>query len=126
GSTVSAASGASNASGVVTFTVKSTMAETVTYPATDTTDTITSTQTAAVTFTPGAVNAGTSTVGASPTSVVADNTAASTITVTLKDVNNNPVSGKTVTLSQGAGSSTISAASGASNPSGVVTFTVKS
>jgi len=45
--------------------------------------------------------------------------------VTLLDGNSNPVSGKTVTLGQGTGSSTISVASGASNASGVVTFTVK-
>jgi hypothetical protein len=41
------------------------------------------------------------------------------------DVNHNPVSGKTVTLAAGSGSSTISAASGPSSVSGVVTFTVK-
>src|SRR3989442_13481251 len=69
--------------------------------------------------------AGSSTVSASPTPVVADGTTTSTITVTLKDANNHPVSGKTVTLAQGTGSSTISAASGASNASGVVIFTVK-
>ena len=73
----------------------------------------------------GPVTAGNSTVSASPTSVVADGATLSTITVTLKDANNNPVSGKTVTLAQGGGSSTISAASGLSNSSGVVTFTVK-
>ena len=124
-STISAASGSSNASGVVTFTVKDTVAETTTYTATDTTDSVTITQTATVTFTAGPVNAGKSTVSAIPTSVVADGTSTSTITVTLRDANNNPVSGKTVTLSQGGGSSTISAASGPSNASGVVTFTVK-
>src|SRR5206468_2349545 len=86
---------------------------------------ITITQTATVTFTAGAVNAAHSIVSATPTAVVADGTTTSTITVTLKDVNDNPVSGKTVTLAEGTGSSTISAASGASNTSGVVTFTVK-
>ena len=124
-STISAASGASNASGVVTFTVKDTKAETVIYTAKDTTDNVTITQTASVTFTPGPVSATKSTVTANPTSVTADGSTTSTITVTLLDANNNPVSGKTVTLSQGTGSSTISAASGASNASGVVTFTVK-
>ena len=49
-----------------------------------------------------------------------------TVTVTLKTVASAPVSGKTVTLGQGGGTSTISAASGASNASGVVTFTVSS
>ena len=124
-STISAASGASNASGVVTFTVKDTKAESVTYTATDSTDSTTITQTASVTFTAGTVNATKSTVTANPTSVTADGSTTSTITVMLFDTNNNPVSGKTVTLSQGTGSSTISAASGASNASGVVTFTVK-
>ncbi len=110
---------------MVTFTVKDTKAETVTYTATDSTDSITVTPTAAVTFTAGAVNAGKSTVTSSPASVVADGSTTSTITVTLLDVNSNPVSGKTVSLTAGSGSSTISAASGASNASGVVTFTVK-
>jgi hypothetical protein len=66
-----------------------------------------------------------STVSASPTSIAANNTTTSTITVTLKDVNGNAVSGKTVTLGTPSGSSTISAASGTSSASGVVTFTVK-
>ena len=124
-STISAASGPSNASGVVTFTVKDTKAEAVTYTATDSTDSIAITQKPVVTFTAGAVNATKSTVSASPGSVVADGSTTSTITVTLLDANNNPLSGKTVTLAQGTGSSIISAASGASNASGVVTFTVK-
>jgi hypothetical protein len=124
-STISSASGASNASGVVTFTVKDATAETVTYTATDATDSVSITQSATVSFTAGVPTAGTSTASAGPASVPADNATTSTITVTLKDANSNPVSGKTVTLAQGAGHSTISAASGASNGSGVVTFTVK-
>jgi MSHA biogenesis protein MshQ len=72
-----------------------------------------------------AISASNSTVVASPTSVPADGTTTSTITVTLKDGAGNPVSGKTVTLAAGSGSSTISPASGPSNASGVVTFTVK-
>ncbi|HEX5234993.1 MAG TPA: Ig-like domain repeat protein [Silvibacterium sp.] len=73
----------------------------------------------------GAVSSTKSTMSPNPTSVTADGTATSTITVTLLDANSNPVSGKTVTLTQGTGSSTISASSGQSNASGVVTFTVK-
>ncbi len=126
--TISAASGSSNAFGVVTFTVKSTTAGADVFTATDTTDTLTVTQTASVTFTAGAVSVSTSTVVASPISVTADGSTTSTVTVTLLDVNSNPVSGKTVTLakSSGPGSPTISAASGSSNAFGVVTFTVKS
>ncbi len=126
--TISAASGTSSASGVVTFTVKSTTAATDIFTATDSSDAVTLTQTASVTFTAGAVTAAQSTVTASPTSVVADGSTTSTITVTLLDAYSNPVSGKTVTLAKtsGSGSPTISAASGTSSASGVVTFTVKS
>ncbi|HET9177623.1 MAG TPA: Ig-like domain repeat protein [Terriglobia bacterium] len=77
------------------------------------------------TVNPGPVSASTSTVAASPASVPADNSTTSTITVTLKDANNNPVSGKTVSLTAGSGNSTISAPSGVSDANGVVTFTVK-
>jgi hypothetical protein len=52
-STISAASGPSNSSGVVTFTVTDTTAEVVAYTATDATDSATITQTATVTFTNG-------------------------------------------------------------------------
>ncbi|MGA2909232.1 MAG: kelch repeat-containing protein, partial [Terracidiphilus sp.] len=69
-----------------------------------------------------------STVIATPTTVV-DNGGGtggvSTIAVTLKDINGNAVSGKTVTLTANVGSSTISGGgSGVSNSSGVVDFTV--
>ena len=125
--TISAASGPSNASGVVTFTVKSTTAGTPVFTATDATDSMAVTQTAAVTFAAGAVSTGTSTVAASPISVPSDGVSASAITVTLKDANSNPVAGKTVTLASSRGAiDTISAASGLSDASGVVTFTVKS
>ncbi len=123
-SVIGVASGTSSSSGLVTFKVGDTTAETVTYTATDTTDGVTITDTAAVTFAPGPVSSATSTVASSPSSVIANGTLTSTITITLLDANNNPVSGKTVKLSQGIGTgSTISAASGTSNASGVVTFT---
>ena len=51
-SVISAPSGVSDASGVVTFTVKDATAEAVVYTAKDTTDNVTLTQTATVTFTP--------------------------------------------------------------------------
>jgi len=126
-STISAASGTSSAAGVITFTVKNTKAETVTYTATVSgTPETEITQTAAVTFTAGAPSAANSTVAASPSPVTADGSTEATITVTVKDANGNPVEGETLTLAQGAGSSTISAASGTSSAAGVVTFTVKS
>ena len=78
-----------------------------------------------------AANAANSTVVAStspatsPVTVVDNGTAYATITVTLKDASGNPVAGKTVVLTQGAGtSSAIGAASGVSSSAGVVTFRV--
>ena len=124
-STISSPSGTSNSSGVVTFTVTDTTAESATYTATDTSDGLTIADTAVVTFTAGSVSKSVSTVNQSPSSVPADGATTSTITVTLEDANGNAVPNKTVTLSQGAGLSTISAPSGVSNASGVVTFTVK-
>ncbi len=123
-SLVSAASGPSSAGGVVTFTVSDLVAEGVTYTARDTTAGVTITQTAHVTFTAGPTDAATSTVSASPDAVPADGATQSTVTVTLLDANSNPVVGDTVTLTPNGGSSIISAASGPSNASGVVTFTV--
>jgi hypothetical protein len=67
-----------------------------------------------------------STVSASPSSVIADGTPA-TITVTLLDELGSPVSNKSVTLVSSRGiADTISAPSGLSNASGIVTFTVSS
>jgi len=125
--TISTIQGTTDSSGVATFTVKSITAGADAFTATDTTDSVTVTQTATVTFTAGTVSAAQSTVTPSPSSVPADGSTTSTITVTLKDANSNPVSGKTVTLASSRGATdTVSAASGASNSSGVVTFTVKS
>ncbi len=127
-SSISAASGASNTSGVVTFTVTDTVSETVTYTATDTTDGIPLQQTATVAFAPPSslpVDAAQSTVYASPSSVPDDGATPATIEVTLLDSQGSPVSGKTVTLTQSSGaSSAISPASGVSDSSGMVTFTV--
>jgi len=50
-STITTVTGTTNSSGQATFTVKSSRAETVTYTATDTTDSVVVTQTASVTFT---------------------------------------------------------------------------
>ena len=55
-SSISPASGPSNAAGVVTFTVTNTTAQTVTYTATDTTDSVTLTQTPSVAFAIGSLD----------------------------------------------------------------------
>ena len=76
---------------------------------------------------PGGVDAGISTVFSSVASIVPDGATTATIAVTLKDANGFRVSGKSVTLSSSRGAvDSISPASGLSNASGVVSFTVKS
>ena len=87
-------------------------------------------RTASVTFTAAgtAVSAATSTVVASPSSVLADGSTTATLTVTLKDADNNPVAGKTVTVAKtsGPGSPVITTIAGTTDSSGIATFTVKS
>lgn len=66
-------------------------------------------------------------MAATPTSLSANGISTSTITVTLNDGTGTPVSGKAVTLASSRGADdTISSASGMSDASGIVTFTVKS
>jgi len=126
--TISAATGQSSSSGVVTFTVKSSTAGAPVFTATDSTDSITVSQTATVIFTTvPAVSAANSTVTATPGSLFADGTHTATVTVTLKGASGNPIAGKIVTLASSRGATdTISAASGTSSAAGVVSFTVKS
>src|SRR5207253_2612881 len=72
-----------------------------------------------VTFTAGAASAGNSTItGTTP--VAADGATASTITITLKDADNNPVSGATPTLSVTGSNKTLGACS-ATNACGAST-----
>ncbi|PYV20164.1 MAG: hypothetical protein DMG27_23710, partial [Acidobacteria bacterium] len=114
-----------NSGGTVTVSFTTTTVAGTVHRVTATDNTSLTGASANITTVAGAVSASASTVSANPLAVLADNTTTSTITVTLKDQFNNPVSGKTVTLAAGSGSSTISAASGASGANGVVTFTVK-
>lgn len=87
-------------------------------------DFITGTGSVIVTAVPDAAN---STVTVSPGSVIADGSTTATVTVTLLDENGTPVENKSVSLVSNRGAQdTISAASGLSDASGVVTFTVKS
>ena len=126
--TITPAVATNDASGVATFTVKSTNPGAPVFTATDVSDSVVVTQTVSVTFTPlASVDTNVSTVVASPSSVAADNMTLSTVTVTLKANDGSPIAGKTVTLASSRGATdTISAASGASDASGVVTFSVRS
>ncbi|MEX2154943.1 MAG: invasin domain 3-containing protein, partial [Gemmatimonadaceae bacterium] len=123
-STITAPNGTtSNSAGQVVFTVTNTVAQTATYTAT--VGAVTITPTASVVFVPGPASATTSTVvrtGLSP--ITANGVASSTIRVTLLDAQSNPVSGRTVTLARSGSTSAITPASGTSNGSGQVDFTV--
>ena len=69
--------------------------------------------------------AATSTVSASPGSVPADDTTLSTVTVTAINVCGTGARNKSISLSQGAGNSTIAPGSALTNASGVAAFTVR-
>ena len=116
-----------DAGGQAQFTVTDHNAETVTYTATDTTDSVAVTQTAAVTFAAPVTSASNSAISALSANVPASGS--TTITVTLNDQGGipQPISGKVVSLTQGTGSSLITPASSGSattNAQGKATFTV--
>src|SRR6266542_4431824 len=92
GNTLTQPGGTTNASGVATGTLSSTVAGTKTVSATANGTAIP--QTASVTVNPGPVSASQSTVVASPSSITAGS-GSSTITVTVKDAGGNPISGAT-------------------------------
>ncbi|HWD55693.1 MAG TPA: Ig-like domain-containing protein [Acidimicrobiales bacterium] len=125
GCATQAPAGTSDCSGEATFSVTDTTPESVTYTATDTTDSppggVVIGQQATVGFTTTPTVA-TSTIVAAPTSVPADGSAFSLVTVTLKDASGNPIAGKTICLNQAAGSvaSSGSCAAGSSTVTPVV------
>ena len=118
--------GTTGADGLAEFQVRDTVAESVTFNAVDTTDTMTVQPPSplTVTFTAGSVDGNQSALAASPTAVAADGSAASTVSATINDHFGNPVAGKSVTLSQGAGRSVITPASAVTDVHGVATFSV--
>jgi Bacterial Ig-like domain (group 1) len=114
--------GQTNSSGVAQFEAVDTTAETVTFSATDTSDSVVLTSTAAVTFTAGGVDGGVSTVVASPAAVAQGGT--STIVVTLNDYFGNPVAGKTVVLQPLNGSSVVTTVNATTESNGQASFSV--
>jgi adhesin/invasin len=92
--TVTAVQATTDASGVATFTLKDATAEVVTVTAVATG--VTLTQQPVVTFTPGAPAASPHSTLTAPTTLAAG--ATGTFAVLLRDANNNPVSGETVTF----------------------------
>ena len=117
------AGGVSDSSGVATFTVTDPDPEHVTFTATDATTSTQLVETAAVSFVLRPDEDTTSTITAAPTPVEADGTSSSVITVTLHN-NGVLLTGDTVSLSQGSGSSVITTNDPVSNASGQVQFTV--
>jgi hypothetical protein len=114
-----------NGSGQITFNAFDITAEAITYTASDSTDSVTVTQTVAVTFTAALPQVSQSTVQASPSAVPADGSTASTITVTVQDHNTNPVPGISITLTALNGSAAIAPTSGVvTNASGQAAFKV--
>jgi hypothetical protein len=110
--------------GAVSFTVSDTKAETVTYTATDVTDSdLAITETAQVQFLAPTVSAANSTITAVPTTVPSGTSTAVTVTLLDQAAPPVPVAGKVVTLSQGTGHSTIATVSGTTNAQGQATFT---
>src|SRR2546426_6883857 len=123
GNTLTQPSGTTNANGVATGTLSSTVTGSKTVSATANGTGIT--QTASVTVGAGPVSAAQSTVAASPTSIVVGS-GTSTITVTAKDANGNRISGATVVLAATGSGNMLTQPSGTTNTSGVATGTLSS
>ncbi len=119
----SATPGVTDPTGTAEFEVDDTVAEAVTFTATDTTDSFQVSGNVAITFTGGAPDANLSTVTSNPTSVPSDGTTASTITVTINDHFGNHIVGKSVTVKALNGSSVLTTIAGTTNQSGQATFT---
>jgi protocatechuate 3,4-dioxygenase beta subunit len=123
GNTLTQPAGPTNANGVATGALSSTVAGTKTVSATANGTAIT--QTAQVTVTPGPISASQSTVSAVPSSIVVTSGTA-TITVTVKDANGNPISGATVALEATGSRNTVTQPGGPTNANGVATGTLSS
>ena len=123
GNTLTQPSATTNASGVATGTLSSTVSEAKTVSATINGAAVT--QTATVTVSSAPVSASQSTVAVDPASLTAGSGTA-TITVTVRDAGGNPISGANVVLSATGTGNTIVQPSGPSDASGIVTGTLSS
>jgi hypothetical protein len=121
GNTFGLASGSTDANGVFTTTLASTVAQTETVSATEGI----ASETTQVSFA-AVPSASTSTITANPTIVRADGTATTTLTVTVKDAQGNPVAGTAVTLSANGFANSFGSVSGTSDSNGVFTTTLAS
>ncbi len=112
-----------DSAGEVQYEADDSVAEVVTFTATDTTDNITLTVPAVLTFVAGPADADASTVVATPNAVAHDGHTPTSVAVTLTDLFGNPVSGKTIALAALNGGSVITTVSATTSASGVATFT---
>jgi len=123
GATLSQSCTAQWYAGVVTFSNCSVLTA-GTYQLTASSSGLTSATSTTFTVVAGPASADQSTVNGSSAWVATNGSSSSTITVTLEDAEDNPISGKTIALSAGSGSSVITTATDPTNSSGVATFTV--
>src|SRR6266545_3857670 len=123
GNTLTQPSERTDASGVATGALSSTVAEPKTVSATA--DGTALTQTATVSVAAGPVSASQSTVAAAPASIL-PGTGTATITVTARDAGGNPVSGATVVLAATGSDNTLTQPAGLTDQSGAATGTLSS
>lgn len=121
GNTLAPTSGTTNASGTVTSSIKSSVAETKSVTAAFAGKTMNQT----IIFAAGVADPSKSTLVANPTSVVANGTATTTLTLTLKDATNNPVANQAVVFNS-TGTANGFSINGPTNASGVTTVTMNS
>ena len=115
-------SGTTNASGVFTTTLASTLAQNETITATEGS----AQEHASVNFVAGAPSATTSSIVASSPTVTADGTSTTTLTVTVEDAHGNAVAGTAVTLSGSGSANSFGAISGTTDANGKFTTTLAS
>ena len=122
---VSPPSGTSDTeSGEVAFTVTDAVAETCTFTATDTTDSISIGSPQTTTFTPPSATSGS--IVATPSTVANDGTSPATLTVTLQNAKSQGAEGKTIALSASSGDAQVTPTGttpGVTDSNGVATFT---
>jgi protocatechuate 3,4-dioxygenase beta subunit len=115
-------SGTTNAKGVFTAALTSTLAQTETITATEGS----AQETTSVTFAAGPPSASTSSITASPDTVTADGVATTTLTVTVEDAVGNPVANTAVTVSANGSDNVFTPVSGTTNAKGVFTAALTS
>lgn len=126
GNTVTQPSQPTNAGGVTVGYVKSNVAEVKTIAATVTEGDIAITQTASLTVQTLVFDQANSEITTNTSTVTADNTAEAVVTITLRDDEENPVPGKTITISVNGSGNTITQPTAPTDENGQTTARIKS